>query len=61
VAPASALRHRIIATIKEFQSGEAETGMRIVNERQFDRLTAMMSSTSGDVVFGGSIRNSTTT
>lgn len=35
--------------------------MRIVNERQFDRLTAMMSSTSGDVVFGGSIRNSTTT
>lgn len=38
--------------ITKFRSGEP-TGMRIVNQRQFDRLTGYLSNTKGTIALGG--------
>jgi aldehyde dehydrogenase (NAD+) len=50
------IRDELVDKIKEavttFES-ENPGGKRIVNERHFDRLTASLAATKGDVVFGG--------
>jgi aldehyde dehydrogenase (NAD+) len=43
---------KLIAVLTEFRSGETE-GMRVVNQRQFDRLVGYLAATRGKVVFGG--------
>ena len=43
----------IVRTMRTFRAGQAPS-MRIVNRRQFDRLTAVLEHSDGDVVFGGS-------
>jgi aldehyde dehydrogenase (NAD+) len=48
-----ALVGRIVASLREFRSGEADPALRIVNERQFNRLVALISATDGTVVAGG--------
>ncbi|WP_293002269.1 aldehyde dehydrogenase family protein [Mycobacterium sp.] len=49
---------KITAAITEFRSAETTSTMRIVNERQFTRLAAMISTTNGQVVHGGRVDNS---
>jgi aldehyde dehydrogenase (NAD+) len=44
---------KIIANVRDFRSGEADPGLRIVNQRQFDRLVSLISDTDGKVVAGG--------
>ncbi len=44
---------KIIANLRDFRSGEPDPSLRIVNERQFDRLVALISATDGHVVAGG--------
>lgn len=46
------LTDKIVANIKVFRSEHAG-GMRIVNARQFDRLTSLIDSTTGAIVAGG--------
>lgn len=50
------IRDQLVAKIGEaitgFRSGE-QHGMRIVNQRQFDRLTGYLANTNGSVVLGG--------
>jgi aldehyde dehydrogenase (NAD+) len=48
-----ALVGKIIANLRDFRSGESDPSLRIVNERQFDRLVALISATDGTVVAGG--------
>lgn len=52
----AAVRDRFLeeirAAIEEFRAG-APTGLPIVNERHFARLTAALTATAGDVVVGG--------
>jgi aldehyde dehydrogenase (NAD+) len=43
---------KIKAAVTTFES-EAPSGKRIVNQRHFDRLTASLAATKGDVVIGG--------
>src|SRR5215210_2705275 len=43
---------RIVATVAEFRADQVG-GQRIVNERQFDRLTGYLEATQGKVVTGG--------
>jgi aldehyde dehydrogenase (NAD+) len=50
---ADELVSKIVANIAEFRSGDADPSLRIVNERQFDRLVALISATDGTVVTGG--------
>lgn len=50
---AAALTDKIVATIAKFRAGEQDASLRIVNERQFDRLVSLISATSGTVVTGG--------
>jgi len=50
---AAELTDKIIANIAKFRSTEADPSLRIVNERQFDRLVSLISATSGKVVAGG--------
>ncbi|QEN12017.1 aldehyde dehydrogenase family protein [Mycolicibacterium sp. ELW1] len=47
------LTDKIVATIAEFRAEEKDPSLRIVNERQFDRLASLISATSGTVVTGG--------
>ncbi|BBX10664.1 aldehyde dehydrogenase family protein [Mycolicibacterium aichiense] len=47
------LTDKIVATIAEFRAQEQDPSLRIVNERQFDRLASLISATSGTVVTGG--------
>jgi aldehyde dehydrogenase (NAD+) len=49
---AAELTDKIVANVKAFRAEEA-AGMRIVNARQFDRLTALIDSTTGAIVTGG--------
>jgi aldehyde dehydrogenase (NAD+) len=42
----------IVDTVTSFRSG-TDTGMRIVNERQFDRLVGYLDATKGTVAVGG--------
>ena len=44
---------KIVANVRDFRSGEADPGLRIVNQRQFDRLASLISTTDGKVVAGG--------
>ncbi|WP_371411396.1 aldehyde dehydrogenase family protein [Mycobacterium sp. shizuoka-1] len=50
---ADELAAKVVANIAEFRSAPT---LPIVNERQFDRLTALIASTSGTVVAGGGSR-----
>ncbi|AQT78115.1 aldehyde dehydrogenase family protein [Mycolicibacterium litorale] len=50
---AAELADKIVATIAEFRAEEKDPSLRIVNERQFDRLVSLISATSGTVVTGG--------
>ena len=44
---------KIVANVRDFRSGEPDPGLRIVNQRQFDRLVSLISTTDGKVVTGG--------
>jgi aldehyde dehydrogenase (NAD+) len=58
---ATELTDRIVANIKAFRADDNGHGMRIVNPRQFDRLVALIESTTGAVVAGGGFERSTLT
>ncbi|SEM40668.1 aldehyde dehydrogenase family protein [Rhodococcus maanshanensis] len=47
------LVERIVHSLNEFRSGEPDRGLRIVNERQFDRLAGYLASTEATVALGG--------
>jgi aldehyde dehydrogenase (NAD+) len=53
------LTDKIVANMREFRSAETDPSLRIVNQRQFDRLVAMISATDGKVVTGGGSDGST--
>lgn len=50
-----ALTNKIIATIKQFRSGEDTFAQRIINERQFDRIASLLATTEGTIVAGGGV------
>ncbi len=52
-AIAGALTDRISATLAAFRADQPEPSVPIVNERQFDRLAALIAGTGGKVVAGG--------
>ena len=56
---ADELINKIVANVREFRSGENDPSMRIVNQRQFDRIVALISATDGKVVTGGGFDSST--
>ena len=47
------LTDKIVATIAKFRADQTNPSLRIVNERQFDRLVSILSATEGTVVTGG--------
>ena len=49
----AALTDKIVATLAAFRADQPDAALRIVNERQFDRLTSMLDRTAGTVVTGG--------
>jgi aldehyde dehydrogenase (NAD+) len=55
------LTGRIVANIKAFHAADDGRGMRIVNARQFDRLTSLIEFTTGSVQTGGGFDRSTLT
>lgn len=48
-----ALVGKIVANLRDFRSAESDPSLRIVNQRQFDRLVALITATDGHVVAGG--------
>jgi aldehyde dehydrogenase (NAD+) len=50
---AKELTDKIVATIAKFRADRKDPSLRIVNERQFDRLVSILSATEGTVVTGG--------
>jgi aldehyde dehydrogenase (NAD+) len=50
---------KIVANVREFRSAETDPSLRIVNQRQFDRLVALISASEGNVVTGGGSDSST--
>jgi len=44
---------KLVASIRDFRSGEPDPALPIVNQRQFDRLVSLISTTDGKVVAGG--------
>jgi aldehyde dehydrogenase (NAD+) len=50
---ADELVSKIVANVRDFRSGETDPALRIVNQRQFDRLVSLISTTDGKVVTGG--------
>ena len=50
---AKELTGKIVATIAKFRADQKDPSLRIVNERQFDRLVSILSATEGTVVTGG--------
>jgi aldehyde dehydrogenase (NAD+) len=50
---ADELIDKIVANVREFRSGESDPSLQIVNQRQFDRLVALVSATDGKVATGG--------
>ncbi len=44
---------KIVANVRDFRSGERDPALPIVNQRQFDRLVSLISTTDGKVVIGG--------
>lgn len=51
---ADELIDKIVANVREFRSEESDSSLQIVNQRQFDRLVALISATDGKVATGGS-------
>jgi aldehyde dehydrogenase (NAD+) len=58
-AIADELVGKIVANLHEFRSEEQDPSLPIVNQRQFDRLVALISATDGKVVTGGGSDTST--
>jgi aldehyde dehydrogenase (NAD+) len=52
-AIARELTEKIVATIAKFRADQTNASLRIVNERQFDRLVSLLATTTGKVVTGG--------
>ncbi|WP_051637324.1 aldehyde dehydrogenase family protein [Rhodococcus sp. UNC363MFTsu5.1] len=52
---------RIVDSLNELQSAESARGMRIINERQFDRLAGYLASTEATVALGGGSDRATLT
>ena len=50
---ADELIDKIVANVREFRSAETDPLLRIVNQRQFDRLVALISASDGKFVTGG--------
>jgi aldehyde dehydrogenase (NAD+) len=50
---------KIVANVRDFRSGEPDPALRIVNQRQFDRLVSLIETTDGKVVAGGRSDGST--
>jgi aldehyde dehydrogenase (NAD+) len=50
----------ITSTVRAFRAGE-QGGLRVVNERQFDRLTGLLGTSSGRVALGGASDRGTLT
>lgn len=50
---ADELIDKIVANLREYRSAEQDSSMRIVNQRQFDRLVSVISASDGKVVAGG--------
>jgi len=48
-----ALVDKLVTTIAAFRSDQPDPSLRVVNRRQFDRLTGMLDATKGQVVCGG--------
>lgn len=46
---------KVVDTIRAFRAEEGTAGLRIVNERQFDRLASYLESTRGEVRAGGDV------
>ena len=55
---ADELIDKIVANMREFRSGESDPSLQIVNQRQFDRLVALISASDGKVVTGGGFDSS---
>ncbi len=47
------LTDKIVAAIVRFRADQQDPSLRIVNERQFDRLVSLIAGTAGTVVTGG--------
>jgi aldehyde dehydrogenase (NAD+) len=58
-AIARELTEKIVATIAKFRADQTNASLRIVNERQFDRLVSLLATTTGKVVTGGGSDRST--
>ena len=52
------LTEKIVANVEAFRVGE-ESGMRIVNARQFDRLASLIETTTGSITAGGHVDRAT--
>ncbi|GAB2960110.1 aldehyde dehydrogenase family protein [Amycolatopsis acidiphila] len=51
----NAFLERLVATVHTFRDGNAGTGMRIVDERQFGRLAGLIEGAGGEIVLGGGV------
>ncbi len=51
---AEQLTEKIVANVTAFRADES-SGMRIVNERQFDRLASLIETTTGSIMVGGHV------
>ena len=54
------LTDKIVANVKAFRADD-NGGMRIVNERQFDRLASLIETTTGSIMAGGHVDRATLT
>ncbi|MFC4603587.1 aldehyde dehydrogenase family protein [Rhodococcus kronopolitis] len=52
---------RIVHSLNEFRAGEPARGVRVVNERQFDRLAGYLARTEATVAIGGGSDRATLT
>lgn len=52
---------RLVHSLEEFRSDAAPRGMRIINERQFDRLAGYLAGTEARVAYGGGSDRATLT
>ena len=50
---------KIVANVRDFRADQVDPGLRIVNQRQFDRLVSLISTTDGTVVTGGRSESAT--
>jgi aldehyde dehydrogenase (NAD+) len=56
---ADELIDKIVTNLREFRSAETDPSLRIVNQRQFDRLVALISASDGKIAAGGGSDSST--